>query len=152
MIMGERTDAHASLINGAKKRRAEFASRDAAFAAYRGRGAFATWPDEILADYVEAGFGDLPDGRVRLTCEPEWEASTFLAQANDPWEDFARAPCPIEILKAERASTCRTDGAEADLTASGLVSIQTIAGTSHFLPMERPALVRDTLANALEAR
>jgi pimeloyl-ACP methyl ester carboxylesterase len=125
------------------------ASRAAAFAAYHGRAAFAAWPDDMLADYVEAGFTDIPGSGVRLACEPGWEASTFLAQANDPWTAFATLACPARILKAERGSTCRTDAAQAELTADGRVTIETVPGTSHFLPMERPELATDALRLAL---
>jgi pimeloyl-ACP methyl ester carboxylesterase len=143
---------HGRLTEGARRRRAEFPSREAALQAYLGRGAFRSWPQEMVADYVEGGFKDLPGGGVRLACEPEWEASTFEAQANDPLSAFALIACPVEILKAERDSTCRTDAEEAALTASGQVSIATIAGSSHFLPMEHPELATLTLRRALRDR
>lgn len=140
---------HSALIQGAERRRAQFTSSQAAVSAYRGRGAFAAWPDDMLADYVAGGFKELPGGGVRLACEPAWEASTFAAQANDPWPAFGEVDCPVEILKAERGSTCRTDSEEARLAASGRVSIETVPGTSHFLPMERPELATETLRRAL---
>ncbi|MGH7022879.1 MAG: alpha/beta fold hydrolase [Caulobacteraceae bacterium] len=140
---------HSRLIEATRRRRAEFPSRAAALHALRSRGAFASWPDDMLADYVEAGFKDLPGGGVRLACEPAWEASTFTAQANDPWDDFTRVRSPIEILKAERDSTCQTDAEAARLTAGGRIRIETISGTSHFLPMEQPALASARLERAL---
>ncbi|HEY1415910.1 MAG TPA: alpha/beta hydrolase [Caulobacteraceae bacterium] len=142
---------HSPLIEGARRRRAEFTSRSAAFEAYRRRSAFAGWPDDMLADYVADGFHDLPNSHARLACEPAWEASTYLAQANDPWSDFAAARCPIEILKAEHDSTCRTEGLEGPLTASGQITLEIVPGGSHFLPMERPELATERLARALAA-
>lgn len=41
------------MVAGALRRRATFANRGDARAAYRGRGAFATWPDAMIEDYVE---------------------------------------------------------------------------------------------------
>ncbi len=146
---GERP--HSPLIEGARRRRAEFASRAEAFEAYRRRSAFAGWPDDMLADYVADGFHDLANGQVRLACEPRWEASTFLAQANDPWSDFAATRCPIEIIKADHGSTCRTEGQEAYLTGGGRITLETVLGASHFLPMERPELATERLASALAA-
>jgi pimeloyl-ACP methyl ester carboxylesterase len=142
--------SHTRLIEGARRRRAEFPSRAEAFKAYHGRGAFASWPDDMLADYVEAGFRDLPDGGVRLTCEPAWEASTFIAHANDPWRAFANTACPIEILRAERDSTCHA--APGAFAGERRIVVETVPGTSHFLPMERPELATERLIAALDAR
>ena len=138
------------LIHGASKRRRVFASREAVLASYRGRGAFATWPEAMLIDYVEDGFSDLPDGTVELACAPEWEVSNYLAQTHDPWDAFERSRCPITILRAERASTCNLDARIDQLTADGRISVETVPGTTHFLPMERPDLVRETLRKAIE--
>ncbi len=141
--------ANSPLIQGALKRRATFPSREAALEAYKGRGAFATWPEDMLADYVAGGFVDSADGGVRLACEPAWEASSFASHAHDPWDAFARTVCPIEILRAETGSTCRVDNAIEALTADGRITIETIPGTTHFLPMERPELATAVLARAL---
>jgi pimeloyl-ACP methyl ester carboxylesterase len=139
------------MIAAARRRRAEFPSRAAAMEAYRGRGAFRTWPEASLADYVEDGFVDLAAGGVRLACDPAWEASTYAAQAHDTLAAFGQLHCPIRILKAEHESTCRLGAHEQALAASGRIIIETIAGASHFLPMEQPELARAALAEAIEA-
>ncbi len=54
-----RGEGHAGLAEGALRRRSDFPSREAALAAYRGRGAFRTWPEAPLADYVADGFRDV---------------------------------------------------------------------------------------------
>jgi pimeloyl-ACP methyl ester carboxylesterase len=141
---------HSPLIDGARRRRGEFPTRQAVIETYRQRRAFATWSDDMLVDYVEDGFRDLPGGGVRLACEPAWEASTYEAQDNDPWADFAAVRAPIAILKAEIESTCRIDAAEARFTAERGVQIETVPRTSHFLPMERPELATERLALALQ--
>ncbi|HEX4197306.1 MAG TPA: alpha/beta hydrolase [Caulobacteraceae bacterium] len=138
------------LIHGATRRRRHFDSREAAVQSYRGRGAFTTWPEAMLLDYAEDGFRDLADGTVELACAPDWEASNYTAQAHDPWDAFARSRCPIRILRAETASTCNVDGRIDQLTADGRIRIETVPGTTHFLPMERPDLVKSTLRAAIE--
>jgi pimeloyl-ACP methyl ester carboxylesterase len=139
---------HSLLTQGALRRRNLFPSRAAALEAYRGRGAFKTWPEAMLADYVEAGLRDRDDGQVELACSPAWEASNFSSHAHDPWAAFAESRCPIRILKAENGSTC--SAAEGPLTADGRIRIETVPGTSHFLPMEAPdrvqAVLRDLAA------
>ncbi|MDB5423692.1 MAG: hypothetical protein JWQ29_1108 [Phenylobacterium sp.] len=137
------------LAMGAARRRATFASKAAAIEAYRGRGAFRTWSEEQLADYVEAGFRETATGEVTLTCTPEWEASNFRTHNYDPWAAFRESRCPIRILRAELASTFRLEGHEAELAATGRIAVETVPGTSHFLPMERPDLVRKTLAEVV---
>jgi pimeloyl-ACP methyl ester carboxylesterase len=133
------------LVQGALRRRAVFPSRQAAFEAYLGRGAFRTWSDVQLADYVAAGFAETEAGEVSLTCTPEWEASNFRTHNYKPWAAFRESRCPIRILRAELASTFRLEGHEADLGADGRITVETVPGTTHFLPMERPDLVRQTL-------
>ena len=136
------------LAVGAARRRATFPSKAAVVEAYTGRGAFRTWSGDQLADYVEAGFGETPTGEVTLTCTPEWEASNFRTHNYDAWAAFRETRCPIRILRAENASTFRVEGHEAELAATGRIDVETVPGTSHFLPMERPDLVREVLAEA----
>ena len=140
--------ANSPLVQGARRRRAIFPDRAAVIAAYTGRGAFKTWPPEMLADYVADGFRERPDGEVELSCAPEWEASNFSSHAHDTWGAFERAQVPIRILKAEVGSTCREDPRFDALVVAGRLEAQVVPGTSHFLPMERPDLVRAELRKA----
>jgi pimeloyl-ACP methyl ester carboxylesterase len=139
------------MIAGATRRRRSFPNRAAAVLGYHGRGAFRTWTDAQLADYVAAGFHDLPDGTVELACTPEWEVSNYVNQDHDSWGAFARSICPIHILRAETDSPGRIDGHTEELTASGRIRIDTIPGTTHFLPMERPEQVREAIREAVKA-
>jgi pimeloyl-ACP methyl ester carboxylesterase len=133
------------LLQGALRRRAVFPSKAAVLEAYSGRGAFRSWAPEQLADYVEGGFRALPDGQVTLACAPEWEASNFRTHNYDAVAAFAAASCPVRVLRAEVGSTFRIEGREAELAANPLIEIITVPGTTHFLPMERPDLVAETL-------
>ena len=133
------------LAVGARKRRPSFPSKAAAVEAYRGRGAFRTWSDAMLIDYVEDGFAETPEGDVALTCAPAWEASNFTAQGGEPYAAFEAIDMPIRILRAEVGSTCRLEGPEPILTRTGKVKVEVVSGTSHFVPMERPDLVVEVL-------
>jgi len=136
------------MVQGALRRRREFPSRQHAVDAYRGRGAFRTWTEAMLADYVDAGFTDTPDGAVELACAPEWEVSNYVNQGHDSWAAFELSRCPIRILRAEIDSPGRLEGRIDQLTATGRIRIETVPGTTHFLPMERPELVREALLEA----
>ena len=140
---------HSPLVAGALRRRAVFPSRQAVIEAYRGRGAFRSWSDVQLADYVAAGFAETLSGEVSLTCTPAWEASNFRTHNYDPWGALRESRCPIRILRAAEASTFRLEGHEAELGGDGRITVETIPGTTHFLPMERPDLVRQTLLAAV---
>lgn len=141
--------AESPLVQGALRRRVSFPSHQAAFEAYVGRGAFRSWTEAQIADYVAAGFRETADGQVTLTCTPDWEASNFRTHNYDPWAAFAQSRCPIDIRRAAEGSTCRVEGREAELTADGRISVETVAGTTHFLPMERPDLVAQALRAAV---
>jgi pimeloyl-ACP methyl ester carboxylesterase len=132
-------------------RRSTFASRDQALAAYTGKGAFRSWPAAMLADYVSAAFLDTPEGDVRLACSPQWELSNYRSQAHDVRRDLHRSQCTVEVLKGETHSTCGLTQAEADRLAPGRTRVKTIAGATHFLPMERLDLAREALCAAMEA-
>lgn len=133
------------LADGAERRRAVFASKAAVVAAYSGRGAFRSWSPEQLADYVEAGFRETDSGEVTLTCPAAWEASNFRTHNYDAWGALRSITCPVRLLRAEIASTARIDDRLEALATLPNVSVETIPGTTHFLPMERPDLVRATL-------
>jgi pimeloyl-ACP methyl ester carboxylesterase len=137
------------LARTAARRRSVFASAAEAFAAYKGRGAFRTWPEIMLADYVASGFAARRDGRVELVCDPQWEASNYAAQANDPWSALGKVRCATTVYRGEHRSTCHLGSGRGALRLNPRVKMHTVAGTSHFLPMERVEVVRDALLDAM---
>lgn len=143
---GEAPDS--GLVLGALRRRTVFPSRAEAIAAYAGRGPFRRWSDAMLADYVADGFRDRQDGTVELACAPEWEVSNYLSQAHDCWGTLARAPGPIRVFMASDHPACSAELATTAI-AAGRLGVETVAETSHFLPMERPDLVQRALAAAM---
>ncbi len=133
----------------AARRRAVFPDAQAVFDSYKGRGGFRGWPETMLADYLSAGLRDRADGQVELTCDPAWEAGNFAAQANDPRRCLTTVRRPIALYRAAAGSTCRI-GSGAGLTrANRGLKIETVPGSSHFLPMERPDVVQDALLDAV---
>ncbi len=137
-----------ALYQGAVRRRATFPSKAEALAAYLGRGGFKTWREAQVADYVEGGFRETPSGEVTLACAPAWEASNFAMHNYDAIAAFAQVRCPTRVLRAEVGSTLRIESREAELAANPVIRIETVPGTTHFLPMERPELVVETLRAA----
>ena len=146
-LLGEDGMRSSPLAQGALRRRAGFADREAAFEAYHGRGAFRSWPDQMLRDYLADGLVEDEGGAMRLACAPEWEAANFSTPSPDAVGGIPVIAAPIRIFKAEHGSTAQFDAHEAAVLASGAM-IETVPGTSHFLPMERPELVREALLAA----
>ena len=133
------------LARGALARRRAFPGRAEALAAYRGRGAFKTWPEASLADYVAGGFREAGEG-VELACAPEWEAANYAAQGHDARGALrrvaGRAGPPVRILKGDHGSTCSISRPRRG------VALEVVAGAGHFLPLERPERVREALLDA----
>jgi pimeloyl-ACP methyl ester carboxylesterase len=143
--------AHIPISSAAMRRRDRFPSREAAVASYRGRGAFRTWQGPFLDDYVEDGFAPTGAGEIRLTCAPHWEAATYAGLRIDVASAARTVRCPVDVLVPERGSALRI-GARRLRMLNPDLRIETLPGTSHFLPMEVPAVVRERLEQALEAR
>lgn len=133
------------IVRGARRRRPGFDSREAALAAYRGRGAFKGWPDPVLIDYLAEGL--VPEGDAfRLACAPDWEASNYLAQGHDPWRAMRTYRGPTRILKAETGSITQVPERPRGLDH---VAVETAPGTGHLFPMIRADIVRDALFDAV---
>jgi pimeloyl-ACP methyl ester carboxylesterase len=130
----------------ALKRRSVFESRDALFTSYKGRGAFKTWPDEVLRDYIDGGTRARADGQVELACSPEWEATNFVSHGKSPWGILKSVRAPVRLVLGEAGSTCAP--AEADRLSRLKPGWQQdrLPGTTHFVPMEEPEAVRTQIA------
>ncbi len=132
----------------ALKRRRTFESPAAAADALRGRGAFKTWRTPFLDDYVVDGVLRQDDGAYTLSCAPEWEAANFRNHRIRPWAAIRRLRkkrIPIIVLQAEKESTAQGDTDARFHAVRPDAAVTRVPGTTHFLPMERPYVVRDAL-------
>ena len=151
LVPQARRIARIPIAAAAQRRRDRFPSRAAAQDSYRGRGAFATWQGAFLNDYVEDGFKDTDAGDVALSCAPGWEAATFAGVRGGVAAALKAIACPVEILLAARGSAVRIDAEHLRQLKPDL-RVETVSGTSHFLPMEVPTVARQHLARALAER
>ncbi len=138
----------------ALKRRREFGSPGEAADLLRGRGAFKTWRAPFLDDYVVDGVLRQDNGRYQLSCTPEWESAVFDAHRYRPWAALRRLRkkrIPIIILQADRESTSPADIDQRVHAIRPDAAITKVPGTTHFVPMERPYVVRDALKMLYEA-
>ncbi len=130
------------MAQAATRRREIFPDRELAFRAYRGRGAFRTWPDAVLRDYLDHGLEDQPDGTVKLACAPAWEAANYRAGPPALADALRRLACPVTILYGTRRSTTFPGELRALKRAAPHLRAIRIEGASHFLPKEHPDDVR----------
>lgn len=135
-----------ALIESARRRRAVFPSREEMLERYKGRGAFRTWPDEVIKDYIEGGTRLREDGSVELTCDPEWEAAIFRAQGHNPYRALRQYQGPLSLLYAGQNSTCWPPAPARISARGGDTRVKRVEEATHFLPMEMPDLVRRELA------
>ncbi|MEJ0026728.1 MAG: alpha/beta hydrolase [Rhizomicrobium sp.] len=145
-LLGRTPPANTNLAALAAKRRAIFPSFEAALSAYRSRGAFKTWPDETLADYLRGGL--LPTGNgteMRLACEPAWESSVFQHAPPGIARLARQVRCPLTLLYAGDG-TAREHEVRMVARLHGDARTIKVPGTTHFLPMERPDVVQDEIA------
>lgn len=152
----------AALAENTARRRSVFADRPTTVSNYKGRGAFRTWPEEIIADYVEGGTRDLPDGQVELTCSPAWEAQNFRAHIGDIWAAIGELRVPLTLIYAGgssiysgSASTCRNPGPRRLALQDPKATALRIGEATHFLPMEFPDACRReivALQNRIEGK
>ena len=114
---------------------------------------FRGWTDPQLDSYLAEGLAPAATGEVELACAPAWEAACYAAQRHDVYAALRRLGAPTTILKAERGSTCSLRRDDPILRrAAAPVGLEEVAGTGHFLPIERPEVVQAALRAAAASR
>jgi len=135
----------------AARRRATFESAAAMEALYRGRGAFKNWPDEMVRDYVAGGTLANADGSVRLACAPRVEAEIFDHPRCGAQRMANRLSCPATLIRGQgHGTTCHAPEAAEFQRRKPDARVLAVAGVGHFLPMERPEIVRAEILRIAE--
>lgn len=133
----------------ARKRKAVFPSRQAAYDNYRSKPPFAAFDPEALRCYVDFGLVDLPDGTVTLACRREDEAAVFEgALANPAWSELPNVRAPVAIMAGGDMADPVARSAELvarRLPRGGLVRFSAL---DHFGPMTAPSEVGAAMARA----
>ncbi len=90
------------IVQGARRRRARFASSAAAIDNYRAKPPLSTFDDDVLQAYVEHGFRQVAteegDG-IELRCTPAFEAAVFEGSfSHGVWDQLAAIETPTLIV------------------------------------------------------
>lgn len=132
------------LVGRARRRRAEWPSRQAARAWCASRPLFRAWQPEAIELYLLDGLRERADGSLALKCPPAVEAAVFAGSAGTDVFDLARrVHTPMELLWAARGDFPRPLY-EALAAVAPQARVETV-DAGHLVPMEQP----DTVAAAL---
>jgi pimeloyl-ACP methyl ester carboxylesterase len=157
-MTSETSERETASAQGVLRRQAEFDSAAAAFTRFRAAPAFADWSEASLWAYVQHGFEQQPDGRVRLLCRPEIEAAMlgpiFEAMAQvyagdergNPFTWLSQIECPVRVATAEKSWPIYKEMAARAVALIPDVSQWTFEGVGHCVAQEAPEMVVEALA------
>jgi pimeloyl-ACP methyl ester carboxylesterase len=136
-------------VRPARRRRRQFESREQAISGFSGRGAFKSWPDETIADYIEGGTEPF-EGGYRLSCAPDWEAANFSVFPFGLASLAGRVTVPLTVLQASQHSSAPKSELDRIRSSNHEARVVCVDGTTHFLPMEKPDIVRTEIVSTAE--
>jgi pimeloyl-ACP methyl ester carboxylesterase len=125
-----------------QRRRHQWPDRDAVYAHFKPKTAFARWDDRVLRDYVQAGFDEV-DGHIELGFRREVETHIYNTLPHHLGTLLRRHPprCPVAFIAGTQSAEMRQGGAEASRALAGERFVWTEG--PHLYPMERPEETAD---------
>lgn len=91
-----------AVAQSAARRRWQWPSAQAAFAALRPRGVFKNWTDESVWAYINHGMTEV-QGQVQLKCRPSLEATIFSSFPRRLWASVLSIGIPVRIIYAKQS-------------------------------------------------
>lgn len=139
------------LAEGARRRRAEFASAQEAFDNYASKPPFDSLDPDALAAYVRYGFETRSDGTVTLRCRPEVEAATFdQGSEHHTFERLGDVGIAVSVARGhEEIGPAMLAPAIAAALPHGRLEDHPTLG--HFGPMEDPVAIAAAIRSAARA-
>jgi pimeloyl-ACP methyl ester carboxylesterase len=140
------------LAEGARRRRQEFPSYDAALVNFATKPPMSGFDPAGLDAYVRYGFEALSDGRVRLKCRGEDEARTYEnAHLHSAYARLSEVRCPVTLACGELTNAFGVDVLTLDAARLPSARIEVLPGLTHFGPMEAPGMLANTIIAAFSA-
>jgi pimeloyl-ACP methyl ester carboxylesterase len=136
------------LVDGARRRRASFASFEAAIENYASKPPMNAFDPDVLRLYVAHGFRPAPEG-VRLKCDPEHEARTFeTGSAHRTFDLLGEIETPVVVVASGDGEG---PAAVAPLVADRLPNCRLVElpEVDHFAPFVDPAATAELIASAV---
>ena len=134
-----------------RTRRERWPSRDAALAHFAAKSAFARWAPGVLADYIDAGMEDAPEGGVQLAFRRAVETHIYNTLPHIFDRVLHRHPpqCPVAFVGGTQSTEVRQVG----LALTRAVTrgrLRWVEGT-HLFPMEQPQATAHAVQHELQA-
>jgi pimeloyl-ACP methyl ester carboxylesterase len=140
------------LAAGAQRRREVFGSPEEALANFSSKAPFDRLHPEVLAAYVDNGFGP-GDGGVRLRCRREDEALVYAhGLAHDAFAHLDEVRCPVTLACGAESDAVGPDFLALLDRRLGRSEMEVFPGLGHFGPMEDPDELARAVASAMEHR
>ena len=142
------------LVQGARRRRQNFDSREDAYSRFRQKPIFADWPAEALSLYVEHGLRASENGAgFELVWSPEWEAYYFSTVYQKVWHDLARlnALAPTLIIRAEYSNTFPEASFDKAQSLVPAAAFHEMSGQRHLFPQAAPTETARVISDWLSA-
>ncbi len=137
------------LVEGARRRRAVFASFDEALANYSSKPPLNIFDADALRAYVLFGFKPQLDGSVTLKCLPEHEARTYETGANhETWNELGKLAVPTWVIAgadSPMSPASIAPGIAAQLPCATFVRHEQL---THFGPMQDPQMFVECVRTA----
>lgn len=141
------------LVTATKKRRQEFDDLDKAFKGFRRKPIFRYMDDDTLHAYVE-GITCLTDrGSYRLCYSAEWEMRLYVTAVwrdMDIWRGLSKLQVPTLIIRGAETDTFREQTGKLVKQKQPKARIETLARSTHLVPLERPIDVSNLIQAFLE--
>ena len=136
------------LATGARRRREEFESFDAALANFSAKPPMAAFAPEALRAYVEHGFEEVPGG-VRLKCRGEHEARTYEhAPLHGAYLRLGEVRCPVTLGYGEHTNAFGEQFMRLNAERLPSARVEMLPGLTHFAPLEDPTALADAVLRA----
>ena len=129
------------LVQGARRRRQVFDSREDAYSRFRAKPIFADWSAEALSLYIEHGLRARSDGAgFELTWSPEWEAYYFATVYQGVWQDLPKVTglAPTMIIRAGRGDTFPAASFARAQALAPDATLHVMKGQGHLFPQAAP--------------
>jgi pimeloyl-ACP methyl ester carboxylesterase len=139
------------LIPGAKRRRRHFDNLERVFQRYRTRNVFRNMSDDNLRIFIEGITQLNSDGGYELVYSPDWETQIYRTGMHDSdiWQGLPGLKIPTLFLRGAETDTFLEDAARLVKRKQPNIQVETLAKSTHILPLERPKEVFEIIQHFL---